>query len=196
MSGRLRGQRPGAQTILRGVLLLARGRAEGLRQFGDTPQAFLASLAPLIAFPLVGYLLLAAGGHGTAAIAGLLGTLCALLAPPVISFELARWWGRQHLWLRYATAVNWCQWAIPLLASALLLVVYPVLAQLLSDNAAGVAVIAAIAAYALWLHWFLARHALALSGARAALLVGLVNLGTALLVLGPRLLSLGAGHAG
>ena len=196
MSGRLRGQRPGAQTILRGVLLLARGRAEGLRQFGDTPQAFLASLAPLIAFPLVGYLLLAAGGHGAAAIAGLLGTLCALLAPPVISFELARWWGRQELWLRYATAVNWCQWAIPLLASALLLVVYPVLAQLLSDNAAGVAVIAAIAAYALWLHWFLARHALALSGARAALLVGLVNLGTALLVLGPRLLSLGAGHAG
>ena len=196
MSGRLRGQRTGAQTILRGVLLLARGRAEGLRQFGDTPQAFLASLAPLIAFPLVGYLLLAAGGHGATAIAGLLGTLCALLAPPVISFELTRWWGRQELWLRYATAVNWCQWAIPLLASALLLVVYPVLAQLLSDNAAGVAVIAAIAAYALWLHWFLARHALALSGARAALLVGLVNLGTALLVLGPRLLSLGGGHAG
>ena len=196
MSGQSRGRRPGAGNILRGVLLLARGKAEGLRQFGDTTQAFLASLAPLIAFPLVGYLLLAAGGHGTAAFAGLLGTVCALLAPPVISFELARWWGRQGLWLRYATAINWCQWAIPLFASALLLIGFPVLAQLLSDEAASVIVILLIAAYALWLHWFVGRHALALSGPRAALLVLLVNLGTALLVLGPRLLSLGTGGVG
>ncbi len=44
--------------------------------------------------------------------------------------------------------------------------------------------------YALWLHWFLARHGLALSRFRAALLVVVVNLGTALLVLAPRLLAL------
>jgi hypothetical protein len=45
--------------------------------------------------------------------------------------------------------------------------------------------------YALWLHWFLARHGLALSGRRAALLVLGVNLGTALMVFGPRFLTAG-----
>ena len=47
MSGRLRRQPPVRASIPRGILLLARGRADGLRQFGDTPPAFLASLAPL-----------------------------------------------------------------------------------------------------------------------------------------------------
>ena len=37
----------------------------------------------------------------------------------------------------------------------------------------------AVAAYSLWLHWFLARHGLALSRWRAALLVVLVNGGHA-----------------
>ena len=37
-----------------GIWQVARGRAEGLARFGSTTQAFLASLAPLIAFPLVG----------------------------------------------------------------------------------------------------------------------------------------------
>ena len=36
-----------------GIARLARFRADGLEQFGHTPQAFLNSLAPLLAFPLV-----------------------------------------------------------------------------------------------------------------------------------------------
>jgi hypothetical protein len=47
--------------------------------------------------------------------------------------------------------------------------------------------------YGLWLHWFLARHGLQVSGPRAALLVAVVNLGTVLLVIGPRLLALERG---
>jgi len=45
-----------------------------------------------------------------------------------------------------------------------------------------------VVGYALWLHWFLARHGLALSRLRAALLVAGVNLGTGMLVMLPRLL--------
>ena len=188
MSGRLRRQTPARSSILRGILLLARGRADGLRQFGDTPAAFLASLAPLIAFPLVGAVLMLGQGGGWSALTELLATICALLAPPVLAYEPARLWRREALWLRFATAFNWCQWAIPVLASALLVLVYPALAAAAGSEAAGLVVIFVLAGYALWLHWFVARHALMISGPRAALLVVLVNLGTVALVLGPRLL--------
>jgi hypothetical protein len=47
--------------------------------------------------------------------------------------------------------------------------------------------------YGLWLHWFIARHGLDLSSWRAALLVVAVNMGTVLLVLGPRRVEIVAG---
>jgi hypothetical protein len=177
-------------SILRGMMLVARGRAEGIDQFAGTGQGFLASLAPLIAFPLVGTLLLLFDGEGTSAVTNLVATLAVLLAPPVLSYELARLWGRQDRWLRFATAFNWCQWLLPMLASLLLLAFGLLLQAGLPENAATVALVLAIGCYALWLHWFLARHGLALSRFRAALLVLGVNLGTALLVLAPRLLAL------
>ncbi len=132
-----------------------------------------------------------ASGGGWAAVSDLLATFCALLAPPVLSYEPARWWKRTDQWLRFATALNWCQWAIPVLASVLLIVAYPMLAGAMSAQFAGGAVIAVLACYALWLHWFLARHALMISAIRAVLLVVVVNLGTLLLVLGPSMLLAG-----
>ena len=208
MSGRRAAPPAPRGNIARGVFLLARGKAEGLGQFAPTRQAFLASLAPMLAFPLVGFLLvlLASATPSTPAGAGaigplegftdLIGTLCAVLAPPVLSFELARRWQREALWLRYATALDWVQWVIPVLISVLLIGVYPLLAATLSARVALGLVGLAIVGYALWLHWFVARHGLMLSPGRAALLVFLVNLGTALLAFGPRLLALGSGHSG
>ena len=35
-----------------------------------------------------------------------------MLAPAAVSHALARWWGREARWLRYAIAFNWCQWVI------------------------------------------------------------------------------------
>jgi hypothetical protein len=173
--------------ILLGVLLIARGRAEGLAQFGNTSQAFLASLAPLVAFPLVGGMLLAIGGDLYAGIVSFLETMCVLLAQPVISEALAGWWGRGDLWLRYATAFNWCQWAIPALASVLVVLLGLLLTLGMPPNWAGPMLLAGLGGYGLWLQWFLGRHALMLSHKRAAILVVLVNLGTAALLLGPRL---------
>jgi hypothetical protein len=177
-------------SVLRGIARIALGRADGLAQFTGTSQGFLASLAPLIAFPLVGTLLLLFGGGGLSAIANFLATLAVLLAPPVLSYEFARLWQRQDRWLRFATAFNWCQWVLPVLAAALLVVLGIAMQAGLSEDAATILLIVALTSYGLWLHWFLARHGLALSRFRAALLVVCVNLGTALLVLAPRLLSL------
>jgi len=176
--------------VLRGIVRIARGRADGLDQFAGTQQGFLTSLAPLIAFPLVGTVLMLLNGGGAPAITDLLATVAVLLAPPVLSYELARLWGRQAYWLRFATAFNWCQWLLPMLASVLLMGLGLLLRTGLSEQTATGALVLALGGYALWLHWFLARHGLALSPFRAAILVVVVNLGTALLVLAPRLLAL------
>src|SRR5579859_1890607 len=143
------------KSVVLGILLLARGRKEGLLQFGATREAFLASLAPLIAFPLVGGGLMILGGGGLDALSDLLATLCALLAPPVLSFEVARFWGRQDLWLRFATAFNWCQWVIPITFSVLLLVFGLLSAAGLPPNVARAGVLLGVVSYGLWLHCFI-----------------------------------------
>lgn len=176
--------------IVAGIVLLARGRRAGLARFGATEQSFLASLAPLIAFPLVTSLLAMTQGRGAAVLADLLATVCALLAPPVISHALARAWRREDGWLRYATAFNWCQWAIPVIAMLVVLGMEALVAAGMPVPGAAAAAALALGGYALWLHWFIARHGLVLSGLRAAGLVALVNLGSAVLLLGPSLIEL------
>ena len=193
MSGTARRRTPKGSmsgSILRGMLLVGRGRRDGLLEFGATPDAFLASLAPLIAIPLVGAGFVLASGHPRSAATSLLATVIALLAPPVLSYEPARWWARQDHWLRYATALNWCQWLVPLLAAVLLILVYPPLTLVLPDPIAAYLILGALAAYGLWLHWFIARHGLDIGPVRAAVLVVGVNLVTLILVAGPQALGL------
>jgi len=178
---------------LLGMARLARGRVDGLAQFGDTPQAFLSSLAPLLAFPIVGAALMLTTDGPVRALATLLATVVAQLAPAVLSHALARAWGREAQWLRYATAFNWCQWALPLAAIALLIVLQFALQLGLPEAAANQAFIFGLALYGLWLNWLLARYGLSLSRGRAAGLVALTNLGTVVLAIGPRLLVLAMG---
>jgi hypothetical protein len=193
MSGTVRRAPPRTRNILLGIFRVATGRADGLAQFGDTSEAFVGSLAPLVAFPLVGALLMLGQGEGLAALTDLLATLCALLAPAVLSYEVARRWGRAASWTRFAVAFNWCQWAIPVLAVFLVVLAGFLLALGVPSNVGLVLVVAGLGGYGLWLHWFLARHGLRLGAVRAALLVAGVNLATILLVLGPRLLPLAFG---
>jgi hypothetical protein len=129
------------------------------------------------------------GGGGVGALTDLLATLCALMAPPVLSFEMARLWQREAVWLRFATAFNWCQWAIPVLGSLLLLTVGVLVTMGLPRQAAGGLALLGLVSYVLWLHWFLARHGLGVSRLRAAVLVLAVNLATVLIVVGPRILT-------
>ncbi len=56
------------------------------------------------------------------------------------------------------------------------------------NRIAGDGLVVGLIAYGLWLHWFLARRALELSAARAALFVVCVNLATAALVVAPGLI--------
>ncbi len=175
---------PGLRPLV-GMLRVARGRVDGLAQFGDTAQAFLSSLAPLLAFPIVGALLILARDGPAKALAILLMTLVAALAPAVLSHALARAWGREERWLRYATAFNWCQWAMALAFMALVVVLQAAMQLGLAEETASAALPVGLGAYGLWLNWLLARHGLGLPRFRSALLVAATNLGTALLVAGP-----------
>jgi hypothetical protein len=123
------------------------------------------------------------------ALTGLAMTICALLTPAVLSYELARIWKRSDAWARFATAFNWCEWILPVLACLVMVPLSLAISAGMSEATASVVLVSCLGLYGLWVHWFLARKALALSGIRAVALVFLVNLGTALVVLGPRLLA-------
>ncbi len=176
------------RSILVGMVRVACGRADGIACFGGTVQSFLASLAPLVAFPLVG------AGFGMftegprQALTDLAMTLCALLTPAVLSYELAKFWSRTDAWFRFATAFNWCEWILPLVAALGMLPLSIAVSAGVGENLASLLLMGFLATYGLWLHWFLARKALALSVGRAILLVLVVNAGTVAAVMGPTLL--------
>jgi len=180
---------PRAGNVVRGVLLLARGKAAGIAQFGDNTDSFTASLAPLIAFPLVGTVLNIINGAPAAAIIGFLSRLCAVLAVAVITYEFARITGRLSLWLRTVTALNWSFWLfIPLLGIAGLTGAVMVSAGLPLTTAEAI-LVGLIATYLLWYHWFTVRAGLNLTIVQAIALVILTNAAIALLTSAPTLIA-------
>lgn len=181
-----RGTRP---PILRGVSLIARGRAEGLNCFRDTPQAFLYSLAPGLGIMAATVFEGVAEGSGAGAFSDIPGTICVILAPAVVSYELARFWGREAFWNRYIVAFNWCQWLLPVIAFVMVLIL-ALLRFAGIDSRSGLRILlVCLAGYAIWMNWFLARHGLALTAWRAIGMVVAMNLVTVAIVLGPTMLA-------
>jgi hypothetical protein len=193
MMGQGMNAKPGRANILRGIFLICRGKAEGLSEIGSGPDAFLSSLAPMIAFPLVGCVLMASQGRVEDGITDFLASLVAILAPPVLSFSVAKRWGRQAGWFRFATAFNWCQWILPVVGAVLVILASVLVQAGLPLRLIVMLLGCVLLGYAFWLHWFLARHALALSTGRALLLVIIINLLTIALVAGPQLIAMAAG---
>ncbi len=180
-------QRGSIRAILRGMSLIARGRAEGMNCFGDSPRAILGSLIP--GFGLMAGAAVEAFTQGDSgrALGGLLAPSVALLAPSVLSHELARYWGREAFWGRYIVAFNWCQWLLPIVAMILITTLTFLQASGVTGRGGMKLLIVGLAGYALWLNWFVARHGLALSAGRAGWFVAGVNLGTMALVVIPSL---------
>lgn len=168
-----------------GVVRVAIGRVDGLAYFGRTVQSFLSSLAPLLAFPLAGAIIEFFRDGPLPAFELVLLTLVLQLAPAVLSHALAVRWKREEQWLHYATAYNWCYWALPVVTFLLLVLFGTAIGAGLPEAVGAKGVLAGLGLYSLWLHWFLARHALELTRGRAVLLVVLVNAGTILLAIGP-----------
>ena len=184
-------------SILRGMGQLARLLGAGITQFPTTRQAFFNSLAPWLALPLVGGVMLLLGGQFRAAIGNLLFAVVALLAPAVVSHAVARWWGREAGWLRYAIAFNWCQWVIIAGGLSALLLGEIALQIGLPRNAVLIVLSLGFMGYAMAVQITLSSFALAITKLRATGFIIMVNLAALLLVLLPQLPMLGrAGGAG
>ncbi|WP_323991242.1 MULTISPECIES: hypothetical protein [Nguyenibacter] len=164
---------PGA--IFRGMVLLGRGRRDGMNCFGATADSVLTALAPRVALWLVGSLLTLA--HAPTAINGtkVLLSLCLVLAPTLVTHQLAQLWGRQALWPRYITAALWCDWLVLFIMLGTVAILGTVLGMVLPRGigaiGAGVILNGVVIVYNLWLTWFVARVGLALGAWRAVLLV-------------------------
>jgi hypothetical protein len=174
--------------ILRGLWLLARGDKAGIKDFDNSENGFTASLAPLIAFPLVGAALSILAGAWQLAIIGFLSRLCAVLVLPLITHEFARRLGRESLWLRTATALDWSFWMlVPLLLLAAFAGAVMVEAGLPMQDGE-YAALAIIGLYLLWYHWTIVRAGLGLSALQAVLLVALSSFAISLFTTGPLLI--------
>lgn len=171
-------------SVLRGLLLLARFDAAGFRHLGGSAQDVLASLAPLLAFPLVFGLLAMLGGGDAHELAALLAAIAMLLLPLVTSEVLARRWHCEPDWGRFAVAFNWSQWTMTLAAVAVFAFAGLLAAAGLPKRPVAAVAVLAVLAYQLGLHWFLGRRGLNLSAGRAVVLVVVMDLlTTALLAL-------------
>jgi hypothetical protein len=173
---------PPPGSLAGGIARLAFFNATGFAAIGNTRQAFLSSLAPLVAFLLVGSGLEAFSAGWRLGLGEALQTLCILLGQPVASHFLAHWWKRDETWLRYATAMNWCQLVIPVIALAVTIVAVFAGGAGPSPRALAYGLLGAVFIYAVLLNWFLAWRGLGLTAARAVLFVTLVTLVLALLI--------------
>ncbi len=171
--------------VLKGVFLLARGKAVGIAEFGNSNDALLASLAPLIAFPLVATVLIGLEGQPERAIESFLSRLCVVLVVSVTTQALASLVKRETLWVRTATALNWSFWLIiPLLLLAGFVGAIMVSAGIPQMLAVYI-LIAAMGAYLFWFNWFTVHCGLQVGVLTAIGIVVLTNTIVLLLSVAP-----------
>jgi hypothetical protein len=177
--------------IVRGLWRLAKGERAGILEFGAGVDNFSASIAPLIAFPLVGAVLVATQGDWKLAVVSFLSRFTGVLVLPWLTYEFARLFGREHLWLRTAVTLNWSFWVMPpvLVLAAVLGAVFET-AGLSQGEAARVA-LALMVAYLLWFRWFTLRAGLGLNVWQAVLVVVVSSLAVGALTLLPFVLGVG-----
>lgn len=186
------GRPPPRGRVVRGILRVGTFQADGVAEFEATPQAFLTSLVPLLTLPLAGGLVMALRGHVAEALASVLANVVVLLAPPVAAHALAGRWRREGLWLRYAVAYNWCQWAVAIALVVAMLAGSMMIAVGFPETMTASLLVLGLAGYAIVLNWFLARTAMRLSGGQAAMFIVLVWLAALVLIMAPALIGGGA----
>ncbi|GBR14019.1 hypothetical protein [Asaia spathodeae] len=172
-----------ASRIITGTLQLARGDAQGIEAFRNTPEALLSALAPSVALFVVMGLSQLTQRFDAMQVTKVLILIAALLTRLVISQLAAAFWGRESLWTRYATALLWCGWLPVVVSLFALTIVQLILPGIGSLPAALGVIMLGVELYELWLGWFIARKGLQISGGKAAGLVVLMNVSVAALYL-------------
>jgi len=162
--------------VLKGLLLLARGKSAGIAEFGNSADALGASLAPLLAFLLVATALAAVEGFWHVALLFLLMNLCVVLTVSVVIHTGAAWLGREAVWLRTATALNWSLWLLIPLGLVAGIVTGLLTHAGLPFAPAFDAMLSLVGLYYFWYNCFTVRSGLQTSVPRALLIVLATNL--------------------
>lgn len=174
MSGRRR-PRPDPGSIVRGLFLLARFDGSGIEEFGNSVAAFSASLAPLVAFPIVGAGLIASQGHHVTAAIVFLSRLSAVLMQPV-AIEIAARLTRSHpRWLRTSTALNWSVWLLLPLVLIAALLGNILMALHVPEHLATYVTVGLSLLYLAVIQWFILRAGLRIKGWQALLILIATN---------------------
>lgn len=190
MSGRPPSPAPSPPPSLpRGLVRLARFRADGLAAIPATPRGFLQSLAAQLVLPVLGGLAMLAAAPVHVVLLYVLANVVALLAPPVISHAMVDARRRDTLWLRYATAYNWCQLLIALLFTALGLLGRTDPLQSGGPLSPLQFVMLLLAVYSVALNWFLIRVGLEMPRGQTTVVFIGIWFATMLLLAGPFVLS-------
>ena len=159
-----------------GALRLARGDRRGLAVFDTSIDGFWRSFrAGLICFPL--YLLLlslriedpvwAASGVVSVLAVETIAYVISWVAFPLLILPLTRWLGREDRFLPFIVAYNWSQIPQTVLFAVVGLNVAMGLLPVSAMQVAGLLAAIAVLVY----EWFIARVALAVTGAQAGLVV-------------------------
>lgn len=157
--------------ILLGLAKLAGGNAKGLEEFSSKPEGFTASLAPLIAIPLVQALVEVVHGDWKMSLLGFFINLCGVLMLPVVTYEFSRIFGRKDYWLRTVTALNWCVW-LCLPAIFLASILGDVIVQSgLSMARVELIMVGGVTFYLIWNRWFVLKSGLKIKGWQALLVL-------------------------
>ncbi|WP_336760331.1 hypothetical protein [Asaia sp. VD9] len=164
-----------AARIMRGVMQLGRGDKQGIDAFRNTPEALLAAIAPSAALFIVLALSEFVQGYNAVEITKILILVTALLTRLVVSQLMARFWSREAVWPRYATALLWSSWLPMVLSLIVLCVMQIIMPGMATSRSALAGVMIGVELYELWLAWFVARAGLEITGGKAALLVVLIN---------------------
>ena len=176
------GPKPPRGRMAWGLLLIGTGRVDGFAQFGASGEAFLASLAPLVAILLVLSGMVAWAGQPLRGLTFFLFATCDLLAPPIIADLFCRVWHRRERWGLHANVLNCSQWLIFAVILLLLPAAMIAVGEGMPPQNAAELMLLALVGYIMWFHWFAARHALMLSRGRALLVMGAIVFGTGLLL--------------
>lgn len=177
MSGRTETPKPRGpiMAVIYGTWRLTRGDPRGLSLFGGDVDAFGAAFAPWLAvFFVVGSVFALSDGASVGFTAILLNFTC-ILAQLVIAHAFATHWARERLWMRYAVAAMWTMW-LPFLLQVFVtpLLHFTLPSSIIDTRGGAIGTNLVFFVYELWLTWFVARVALALSRGRAVLLVSAI----------------------
>jgi hypothetical protein len=166
-----------------GLIRLAVFNPKYLDCFGAGRESFLASLAPLVALPIVAGALTCLGGKVTEGVSFALSSICSVLAPPVIADLFCTLWNRGPQWARFSTVMNWAHWLF--IGQTILMLGFAEAVAQSGMEFFGTIILIGFVAYLFAINLFIARTALAISMGRAIVLILVTGIGTAVLTLGP-----------